>query len=220
MVMEWLSLTLEGMVKSKRKYAYKEIFQEILYGVDYLHSCGVVHRDLKPSNIMLGAKGGGSGPGSEPVEISPAFYWVKLIDFGMAREVAWEGREMTNQVGSLYYRAPELLLGERRYGSKVDVWSLGCIFYFMQTGSILFKGTSEVDQLRAIVSVLGAEAGQVGERTREGLAAMKVEGVAQNWNLIDKHLNEIEFDLLKKMIALEPERRLSCKELLFHPYFM
>ena len=140
--MEWLSLTLEGMVKSKRKYAYKEIFQEILYGVDYLHSCGVVHRDLKPSNIMLGAKGGGSGPGSEPVEISPAFYWVKLIDFGMAREVAWEGREMTNQVGSLYYRAPELLLGERRYGSKVDVWSLGCIFYFMQTGSILFKGSS------------------------------------------------------------------------------
>lgn len=79
--------------------------------MDYLHTCGVVHRDLKPSNIMLGSKSGGNGPVIEPVEISPAFYWVKLIDFGMAREVASEGRNMTNQVGSLFYRAPELLLG-------------------------------------------------------------------------------------------------------------
>jgi serine/threonine protein kinase len=121
---------------------------------------------------MLGAK----VAGTEPIEVTPENYWVKIIDFGMARE--WREGDMTNQVGTLFYRAPELLLGERRYGSKVDIWSLGCVFYFMQTGALLFKGSSEMEQLRSIVAVLGAEIGGVANgRLREGLVIMKMEGV-------------------------------------------
>ena len=64
---------------------------------------------------------------------------------------------MTNQVGTLYYRAPELLVGSKRYSNKVDIWALGCIFYFMQTGTLLFKGNSEIDQLRTIVRMVGVD---------------------------------------------------------------
>ena len=64
---------------------------------------------------------------------------------------------MTNQVGTLFYRAPELLVGEKQYNSKVDIWSLGCIFYFMQTGTTLFRGTSETDQLKTIATILGTD---------------------------------------------------------------
>ena len=119
---------------------------------------------------------------------------------------------MTNQVGSLFYRAPELLLGEKHYNSKVDIWSLGCIFYFMQTGAVLFKGSSELDQFQKIITILGTDVQKIkNPRLRESLVSMKVECLPENWSLVEKHINEIEFDFLKKMVVLEPERRLSCK---------
>lgn len=68
---------------------------------------------------------------------------------------------MTNQVGSLYYRAPELLNGEKKYGQKIDIWSLGCIFYFMQTGTTLFKGNSELEQFKKIVTIIGADSSTI-----------------------------------------------------------
>jgi serine/threonine protein kinase len=138
----------------------------------------------------------------------------------MAREQAWEQRLMTNQVGTLYYRAPELLAGDKAYNNKVDVWALGCIFYFMQTGNLLFKGTSEVDQFKTIITSLGADISQVkNPKIREALKSVKMESVPENWSHLDKFLNEIDYQFLKKMVALDPDSRLSCKELLKDPYF-
>ena len=97
---------------------------------------------------------------------------------------------MTNQVGTLYYRAPELLAGDKRYNGQIDVWSLGCIFYFMQTGTLLFKGTSETDQFRTIVTILGADVNQIkNSKMREALKVLKMESVQESWSSIDKHLN-------------------------------
>lgn len=76
----------------------------------------------------------------EPADIDTNNYHIKIIDLGMAKELDYSQKSMTNMVGSLFYRAPELLMGVRKYGAEVDVWALGCIFHYMVTGNILFKG--------------------------------------------------------------------------------
>lgn len=78
-----------------------------------------------------------------------------MIDYGMAKEIEFEDRPMTNEVGSLYYRAPELLLGSKRYDFSVDVWSLGCVFYEMLMRKVLFKGENQLDQVKKIFEVTG-----------------------------------------------------------------
>ncbi len=102
-----------------------------------------MHRDLKPSNIMLAPRKAHLLSQPEPSEIDTLNYHVKLIDCGMAKELD-SSRSMTNLVGSLFYRSPELLLGCKSYSKAVDVWALGCIFHFMVTGSTLFKADNEL----------------------------------------------------------------------------
>lgn len=60
-------------------------------------------------------------------------------------------------IGSLFYRSPELILGETWYGKEVDIWSLGCIFFLMNTGKLLFQADNEEDQFKSIISILGVK---------------------------------------------------------------
>ena len=84
---------------------------QILEGLIYLHDHNVIHRDIKGANMLITDEG-----------------ILKLGDFGLAREVNFPGREpLTNRVVTLWYRAPELLLGEIHYTGKIDVWSVGCV---------------------------------------------------------------------------------------------
>lgn len=157
MVMEWLTINLDKVVMGKKKFAIKEVFQEILKGVEEFHGNEIVHRDLKPSNIMLVSKKSHLISQPDPADIDTYNYHVKIIDYGMAKELDFMGREMTNMVGSLFYRAPELLLGSKHYGKAVDVWALGCIFHYFVTGMTLFKGENEVDQFKKIIEIVGLQ---------------------------------------------------------------
>lgn len=157
MVMQWLSTNLDRIVQSKKKFAIKELFGEAVKGALEFHSLDIIHRDLKPSNIMLVPKNPQAQSQPEPADIDANNYHLKIIDLGMAKELDFSQKSMTNMVGSLHYRAPELLLGAKRYGAEVDVWALGCIFHFMVTGNTLFKGESELDQLKKIMDIVGIE---------------------------------------------------------------
>lgn len=96
---------------------------QILLGVQYLHHQHVIHRDIKGANILISQTGD-----------------VKLADFGLAR-IFYPGNEKhayTNRVVTLWYRAPELLLGAKNYCDTVDMWSVGCVFAEMVTQQVMF----------------------------------------------------------------------------------
>lgn len=98
----------------------------------------IMHRDIKPENILVSPNG-----------------VIKLCDFGFARFVSGPNESCTDYVATRWYRAPELLVGDSRYGRPVDVWALGCLYAEMVTGDPLFPGESDVDQLFQITKVLG-----------------------------------------------------------------
>ena len=110
----------------------------MLQGLSFIHSCNIFHRDLKPQNILMNSKGD-----------------VKLADFGLARTFTRESQSYSQNVVTLWYRAPELLVGTNCYNQSIDIWSVGCIFFELLTGKVLFRGTCVNSQLVAIFKILG-----------------------------------------------------------------
>lgn len=95
-----------------------------------------MHRDLKPQNLLIDGDGN-----------------VKLADFGLARAFGLPVKTYTHEVVTLWYRAPEILLGAKEYSTPIDMWSIGCIFAEMSQRRALFIGDSEIDQIFKIFSV-------------------------------------------------------------------
>ncbi|CAJ0918080.1 unnamed protein product [Ranitomeya imitator] len=129
----------------------KSYMFQLLQGLAFCHSHRILHRDLKPQNLLINSDGA-----------------IKLADFGLARAFGVPVRTYTHEVVTLWYRAPEILLGCKYYSTAVDIWSLGCIFAEMITRRALFPGDSEIDQLFRIFRTLGTP----DETTWPGVTAM------------------------------------------------
>ena len=108
----------------------RKFMMQLCEGIKYCHSHRVLHRDLKPQNLLIDKDGN-----------------LKLADFGLARAFGVPLRTYTHEVVTLWYRAPEILLGGRQYSTGVDMWSVGCIFAEMCTRKPLFPGDSEIDEI-------------------------------------------------------------------------
>jgi serine/threonine protein kinase len=109
---------------------------QLLCGLKYIHSVGVVHRDLKPSNILVNANCD-----------------LKITDFGLSRQLTDRTRDLTEYVVTRWYRAPEIMLSSCQYTKSVDVWSAGCIFAEMLQKRPLFPGDNYRHVLRLITKV-------------------------------------------------------------------
>lgn len=107
--------------------------RQLLQGLAYCHAQLVLHRDLKPQNILVSRRGE-----------------LKIADFGLARTFSAPVRSYSSEVVTLWYRSPDVLLGNRFYSTNIDIWSVGCIFAEMVTGKPLFQGTDSTDQLHSI----------------------------------------------------------------------
>merc|ERR1719223_283861 len=110
----------------------------MIAGLNFCHARRIIHRDLKPQNLLIDRNG-----------------TLKLADFGLARAFGIPVRTYTHEVVTLWYRAPEILLGSKHYSTPVDLWSVGCIFAEMITNRPLFPGDSEIDELFRIFRVCG-----------------------------------------------------------------
>ena len=116
----------------------KCLTKQLLEGIHALHSNWVIHRDLKSSNLLYNNSG-----------------ILKICDFGMARKYGYPLRRYTEVVCTLWYRAPEALLGCELYGPEVDMWSVGCLMGEFLTKQALFPGKSEFDQIEKIFKTCG-----------------------------------------------------------------
>lgn len=189
----------------------QSVMYQIFKGVDYLHGKKVLHRDLKPQNILINSEGN-----------------VKVADFGLSRTYSIPIKPYTKEVLTLWYRAPELILGAEYYSTGIDMWSIGCIFGELLMKKPLFTGESEIGQLIKIFEILGnpTEDTLPGYKTfpyfKEELPYFENgSGLVKRIESNKDHckLTNEALDLLQKLLHYNPTKRISCKEALKHPYF-
>uniref|UniRef100_A0A8C6T327 mitogen-activated protein kinase n=1 Tax=Neogobius melanostomus TaxID=47308 RepID=A0A8C6T327_9GOBI len=185
----------------------KVFLYQILRGLKYLHSAGILHRDIKPGNLLVNSN-----------------CLLKICDFGLARvEEPDPTRHMTQEVVTQYYRAPEVLMGCRHYGSAIDVWSVGCIFAELLGRRILFQAQSPIQQLDLITDLLGTpplsalSAACEGARAHILRGAHKPPSLSVLYMLSDGATHEA-VHLLCRMLVFDPSKRISGSDALSHPY--
>ena len=217
MVMEFAEHDLKGLMETMpAPFSTPEVkclTRQLLSGVAYLHDNWVLHRDLKTSNVLVNNRG-----------------QLKICDFGLARHYGDPLRAYTHVVVTLWYRAPELLLGQREYGTPVDCWSLGCIVAELLGRDPLFQGKSEIDQIDRVFRLLGTPNEKIWPGFEHLPGVRKVKFARQPYNNLRRRFPEVSpsgaptisdvgFDLLNRLLAYDPERRISAEEGLRHEWF-
>jgi len=220
-IYEYIENDLSSLMDNKVVFStesIKCIMHQILKAVEYLHSNYIIHRDLKTANILIKNDG-----------------VVKLADFGMARKIKMLpslNKAYTNNVCTIWYRAPELLLNECIYRTEIDMWSIGCVFAELLINKPIFgidKNDPEME-LEAIIKIIGSPSDNDLERYRtingdDYINRVIPKEVYPNnlRNFIDQHriekINDEIFSLLNNLLKFNPKQRYTIEEALNDPFF-
>ena len=205
LIFEYCDNDLNKYIKSQKEdisiYTIKSILQQLLRALVYCHSQRIFHRDIKPGNILINNDG-----------------TIKLGDFGLSRSFGSTNRGFTPEVVTLWYRAPEVLLGAS-YSTAVDMWSVGVIFGELIQRKPMFCGNSERDQFIKICSVLGTPS----ESSWPGINKLCRYYQDINEQGIDlyeryKRVGEEGVNLLYRLLTFNPEKRISATDALSHKF--
>lgn len=147
-----------------------EIFKQILNGFKGLHNVGAMHRDFKPENVLVDGEN----------------YKICDLGFGKIADLA------KTTLGTLLYMAPEVINDQGKYDSKIDIWSLGAVFYEILFKEPLFNGKNEANVVNQICN--------------EKISFPKEIKISDQCK-----------DLIKKMLKKDPVNRITWKDIYLHP---
>lgn len=186
---------------------------QLLRGINFMHAARVFHRDLKPNNVLINSR-----------------CELRICDFGLARAAFEDGPDTlfwTDYVATRWYRAPELIMADyTKYSTAIDLWSVGCIFAEMLgNGKVLFPGKNSRHQFELITDVIGAPPAGAIEKLRNPQARRALSQF-QNPNRPRRPLealfpnaDPLAVDVLRGMLAFDPDERISASDALHYPYF-
>jgi len=201
LVMPKMETTLARVIKSSQKLTKRHIqffLYQMLRGLKYIHSAGVIHRDLKPENIL----------------VNGADCNLKITDFGLARGVCIDQKTYTEYVVTRWYRAPEVMCSARQYDEKVDIWAVGCILAELLLRKPLFPGQNHIEQLKIIFKVLGTPTNDELDWIKTPEARRWVEGMKKHPGKDMKSLFHMAtpdiLSLLMGMLNLDPSIRIDA----------
>ncbi|XP_064603016.1 MAPK/MAK/MRK overlapping kinase-like [Liolophura sinensis] len=207
LICELMDMNIYELIRGKRHYLPERTVKNYMYqlckSVDHMHRNGIFHRDVKPENILI----------REDV--------LKLADFGSCRSV-YSKQPYTEYISTRWYRAPECLLTDGYYGYKMDMWSVGCVFFEILSLHPLFPGSNEVDQIAKIHDIVGTPEPGVLNKLRNKARGMNFNFPSKKGTGMERllpHAPKEAIELIYKLCAYDPEERLSAKQSLRHPYF-
>ena len=191
----------------------KNISFQILNGLNYLHENNIIHRDIKLENILY----------------DPKNNIAKIGDFGLSRQFDYDLSVQYTDVGTYPYKPPELLLGLTHYTSSLDIWSTGCILVEICIGTHLFGQDNALGVMSLIYKIFGSFKDDILSEFKnfpsyrifkslpetQGIGLVNYIKENQKFNFV----NEDFFDLIEKMLCIDPVKRINAKDCLAHKWF-
>lgn len=208
LVFELMDMNMYELIGSRDTYLPEEKIKKFMYqlvkSMEHMHRNGIFHRDIKPENLLIMDD------------------YLKLADFGSCRGI-YSKQPYTEYISTRWYRAPECLLTDGYYNHKMDIWGVGCVFFEVIALYPLFPGQDEIDQIHKIHNVLGTPSEKMLSKFRKHASAHmdfnfpKKKGTGIRSLLPNASSDCI--DLLEKMLAYNPDERITSRQALRHPYF-